>query len=62
MQLFEAFAAAEVLCVPGTGFYCAPVDGSEYSGHPAVRITYAAASPENINIAIRKMAECVKVL
>ena len=73
-ELFEAFAKADVIVVPGPGFRVPTLDevadASQASvpskrpaePYPSVRACYAAVKAEKIVQAIQTMAECVKVL
>lgn len=76
-QLFEAFAKADVIAAPGTGFYVPGIhevlaaDGvasSDQAGKageksvPCMRACYAAARADRLVDAIKAMAKCVETL
>ncbi len=63
-ELFQLFADAGVITVPGVDFFVPgvtdePADGTR--GTP-VRLTFAAASPEQIRKAVKSMADCINPL
>ncbi len=65
-ELFQLFAAAGVITVPAADFYVPGVDGSKEgeasrntTGKSSVRLTFAAASPEQIRKAVKAMADCM---
>ena len=62
-ELFQLFADAGVITVPGEDFHvpgmlplAAPQTGA------AIRLTFAASSPEQIRTAVKSMADCLNKL
>ncbi len=60
-ELFEELANANVICVAGDHFLV-PGLIPDKSRSPAVRVTFAAASPERIRLGISKLADYIKTL
>lgn len=64
-ELFQLFATAGVITVPAADFYVPGVGVSADSasknttGSASVRLTFAAASPEQIRKAVKAMADCL---
>ena len=59
-ELFRAFAAVGVITVAASEFIV-PAYGAEIEDNkPSVRLTYAAATPEQLKIAVEKMAVCYR--
>jgi DNA-binding transcriptional MocR family regulator len=58
-ELFQMFASAGVITVPASDFHIPGIDGKELceSNGSAVRLTFAASSPEQIEKAIEAMAK-----
>ncbi len=63
-ELFQLFADAGVITVPGVDFYVPGVDGvaAPNSSGASVRLTFAASSPSQIRKAIKDMADCLHKL
>ncbi len=69
-ELFEMFAAAGVIVVPSSDFYVASNSSSNSAstncsvasgdGNPAVRITFAAATPDQIRAGVQRMAAALR--
>jgi DNA-binding transcriptional MocR family regulator len=68
-ELFQLFAAAGVITVPGNDFQVPGVGenidtskAAERTGTAAVRLTFAASSPEQIRKAVKAMADCLMTI
>ncbi len=68
-ELFQLFASAGVITVPGNDFYVPGVDecnddnkSAQRTGSAAVRLTFAASSPDQIRKAVKSMADCLATI
>lgn len=67
-ELFRILSEHDVITVPGSDFFVAGVEpnndklthlNADSSEHPTIRITYAASSPQQIDLAIKNMANAI---
>ncbi len=64
-ELFRLLADAGVIAVPGDDFLVEGVEtatSSEEKKAPTLRVTFAASSPQQIQAAIKRMADCINAI
>ena len=59
-ELFKAFAAVGVITVAASEFIVPAYGAAVVDDKPSVRLTYAAATPEQLKTAVEKMAVCYR--